>query len=149
MRMNVEVGYCGLATVVNVLRVFGVRVSWRNLRSLTGTTAAGTDEQGIVYALRNYGCSVDTAHNDKVGLAWSWLIGNLTTGRPVILCCDNVSHWLAAIGLIGERIILFDSTRTQANVLECGVHVLSRRQLLRRWSARDGEHRFYGIAVGR
>lgn len=147
MRYQSTASSCGAAAVVNVLRVFGRRVAEPRVRRLAGTNADGTGAAGIVAALRGLGLTAAEFSGDKPGIAWSWLHGSLVHGRCVIMSVDDDSHWVAAIGAVGSRVVVVDSTNVLANVRENGVHVLSRPRLLARWRA--GGKAYYGVSAGK
>lgn len=149
MRFQDAPGTCGAAAVVNACRAFSIRVPERSVRKLAGTDGDGTDQQGIIFALRSLGLSAEEYRGTRRSPSWQWLHGALLHGRVIILCMDNWQHWTTAIGSLGDRVILIDSTNTKANRAENGVHVLSRDRLLRRWGCPGGDHRYYGIGVSK
>lgn len=139
---------CGAASVVNALRAVGIRTSERRARAAAGTTEKdGTDERGVIAALRAFGCTVHEFHGDQPDGAWNWLHGCLHRGRAVVLCTDRFWHWVAIVGSLGQRVVLVDCTRSRWNARENGTHVLGRAQLLRRWRGYKPS-RYYGISAG-
>ena len=36
------------------------------------------------------------------------LVASLRAGRPIIMCVDKYEHWVSAVGLLGERVIVID-----------------------------------------
>src|SRR4029077_10892853 len=135
---------CGSAAVVNALRVFGCKVSEARVRSAAGTDWTGTGPSGIVAALRKFGLTAQEFTDSNPGKAWLWLHGAIGQGRAVIVAVDASEHWVKVIGRSGERVVVFDNPGTKRNMYECGVHVLNRRQMLRRWLWGRGSE-FYGI----
>lgn len=126
-------GYsCGAAAVVNALRCFGRRVSERNVCSRVGTTHDGTTEEGLLQGIRSFGFSAAKYEASSADGSWSWLVRCLVD-RPVVVVFQNWQHWVTAIGLSAGRVVVVDSTNSKANKTENGIHVLSRREFMRRW----------------
>lgn len=137
---------CGACAVLNALRCYGDRISLMKVRKACNTDPQkGTNESDIVNGLAALDYVGHAFNENKVGKAWEVLTNNLSLGNPVILCVDNEQHWVTAIGMMGEYVIIFDSLNTIKNLAEQGVHVLSRRVLGKRWQ--DANSKFYGIAV--
>lgn len=140
---------CGAAAVVNALRALGTRITDRKARKLAGTNGDGTNQEGIITAIRAMNYTATEYKNNERNSSWRWLQGSLVHGNSVILCVDGWQHWAAVIGCLGSRVILVDSTRTKANMDENGVHVLSSNWLMRRWRNGQEQCRYYGISVGK
>lgn len=135
---------CGAAAVVNALRCHGRRVSEIRVQALAGTTAAdGTGEQGIVAALRELGCGAASFETQSVTEAMTWLEGSMEEGVPVIVCTQQLQHWVTVIGMVGTRFVVVDPSNSKRNRAENGVHVVPRFVLRRSWQARDGT--YFGI----
>lgn len=147
MRFQEQKGTCGAAAVVNACRAFGVKISEKKAIKLANTDNEGTDEHGIISALRTIGLTAEEFKGNKRNLSWQWLHGALLQGRVIILCVDEWSHWVTLAGSLLDRVVLIDSTATDANRQENGVHVLSSERLMRRWAKKNEEHRYYGIAA--
>lgn len=124
---------CGAGAVVNALRALGVRVDERRVRSLASTTIDGTDECGVVSAVRALGHSASEFKGTSRNHAWRWLHGALLQGSAVIICVDLWKHWVTCVGLLGDRVILIDPAKVQFNMKENGIHVLSKERLIARW----------------
>lgn len=118
------------------------------MKKAMGTTEDGTDEPAVIEGMRSFGFVVNKYETTDQTAAWAWLKDCLDNERPVIACVMNWGHWVAVIGRIGNRIIIFDSSNTKSNKSEHGVHVLSRKEFIRRWShSRNGN--CSGISVGK
>lgn len=118
------------------------------MRKLTNTTKEnGTDEFGIISGIKGIGfkCIEYTTKSKKEAI--NWLTGAVMNTQPTILCVDSWSHWVVVVGKIGDRFVLIDSTKTISNVKENGIHVLSPKQLMRRWVSK--EKNIYAIAMSR
>lgn len=140
---------CGAAAVVNALRCLGKKVSERVVQKVAFTTPDGTDEHGIIAALRSLGFD-GTAFSGNFDDAFSELESELSEGYPVILCTWDMQHWVTAMGKLGRdpgngtRIVIFDPSRSKTNKAENGVKVLTKKQLRKSWKSREGK--FFGIA---
>jgi ABC-type bacteriocin/lantibiotic exporter with double-glycine peptidase domain len=146
MKLQRGPGTCGAAVIVNCLRVFGKKIPQKRIESLAGTTPEhGTDENGILTALASLSY-VGLPYQGPAKLkAIEWLDDALHAG-PVILSVENGNHWVAVVGKAVDRYIVVDSTNTKRNLKENGIHVLSKKELLRQWYNKT-DRLLYGIAV--
>ncbi len=153
MRYQTKEWYCGPAAVQSCLAILGERISQDTLAAAGGTTEEhGTDEDGVKRMVLSLGRGCDQFESDTAAAAYGWLWLNCSLGRPAVLCVDQWSHWVAAIGLIGSRIVLFDPARYRQNTDRLGTFSLPRDRLLRRWLAAHRVARtqpaYCGIAIG-
>lgn len=65
----------------------------------------------------------------------------LGLGRPVILCVDSGSHWVAAVGRLGDRYLVADSADNEL-VLSRDVEALEAR-----WRDKGTKHPYLGVIV--
>lgn len=144
---------CGPTAAVNIIEVISDEdVSIEEMTRLCGTTQRdGTDHKKLKRGFRKKGFKVREINTFYKKRALKSLFKFLSH-TAVALCVDNDKHWVAATsktGLpkteAGERVIIFDSTRTASNRRKHGTHVLSGSQLAARWVNEDGE--YYGIVV--
>ena len=141
---------CGAASVVNACRALGRRVAEGRVRSLAGSSEAeGTDEVGLIQAVRGLGLKATPHHSSDAATAWAFIRSNVQDGRPCLLCIDQWQHWVCVIGVMGDRVIVIDPANTKANMAENGTHSLSRRDLHKRWRCKDEQEPFYAITVGK
>ena len=114
---------CGPAAAVNALRLYGLQVPELQLAKLAGTTSEGTDEKGLMRALRKLGAAPTAV----------WLTSTVRrrvqAGIPVIIHLDEELHWVVVIGLLGDSLIAFDSWKSKSNVEENGVRVIPPEEL--------------------
>lgn len=149
MRYQARDGACGAASVVNALRALGWKVSEGRVRKIAGTTPqAGTDEHGIYEAVRQLGYSAVPFTTEDRKAAAAVVHSNVLAGRPCILCVDNYGHWVAIVGVVGDRFLLVDPTNTQRNSQENGCHSVSKAELLKRWRNRE-DGIYFSIVVGK
>jgi ABC-type bacteriocin/lantibiotic exporter with double-glycine peptidase domain len=140
MRYQKDSYSCGAAAVVNALRCFGKKVPERNVRAFSSTTQEkGTDEHGIIAALRGLGFDGQSFETEKSDEAVAGLATNMRKGHPVIICTQNLQHWVTVVGMAGDRFVVFDPARTKGNKSENGVHVYTHKQLSKTWQARNGK----------
>lgn len=151
MRYQQVAWSCGAASVVNALRAFGQRVDESRVRTHASTDETGTGNVGILAALRVFGLAAVEYNGTSKNHAWRWLQGALLQGSVIILSVDRWTHWVTCIGLIGDRVILIDSTNTIANQRENGTHVISKEKLIRRWyhAKKSDECSLYAICVSK
>lgn len=150
MRRQEKVWSCGPAALVNAAQALGKRVSEARIRRLAGTTeAAGTDEHGLIAAARELRLSASPSSSADAAAAWALVRSGILGGRPSLLCIDGWGHWVTAVGIVGDRVLVFDPSNGVRNMLENGTRSLSRRELLRRWRHKTAEEPYYAIAIGR
>lgn len=140
---------CGAAAFVNACRALGRRVSERRARSLCGTTEQGTDEAELIAAARELGLTATEFKGSDKGAAWAYVRAQLLEGHPSLLCVDQWQHWITAIGIIGDKVILIDSANTVKNTAENGVWTMNRNELGKRWRSRDPLEPFYVLTLGK
>lgn len=132
--------WCGIASIANALEMLGIKRTQREIAKLCDVTpAAGTDETEMKRALLANGVQIDEWHSANRVASYCWLRDCLNFGWPVILCVDLDDHWLTAIGLCGQRFVLFDPSRNT------GVEVHDASSLASRWKNEDDI--YYGLAV--
>lgn len=148
---------CGAATVRNILRCFGLKVSELDIRTYSNTSKEfGTSENGIMDSIRAFGYTAVEHHFDDSSEAWEWLHDTLYSGKPVILAVENWEHWVAAIGSLGRTgIVVFDPSNFKVNKHENGTHVWDKKKLIHKWKNdrksidEDNESRMYAISIGK
>ncbi len=135
MRLQRAPFLCGPLAVLNAARALGVHLTEREIRLHTGTTKKdGTNQYGILSALEKLGFTFQEVKAHDKDIAFNNLYGFLKSGFACILSVEDGQHWAAAIGVIGQRIVTFDSWASAANKSECGVDVVDSKQLLRWWT---------------
>lgn len=140
MRYQKDPYSCGAAAVVNALRCLGKKTPERIVRAYSNTTPEkGTDEHGIIAALRNFGFDGESFETEKTSEAVTTLTLNIRRGQPVIICTQNLQHWVTVVGMIGDRFAVADPANTKKNKEENGVHIWSVKQLARNWQSRNGK----------
>jgi ABC-type bacteriocin/lantibiotic exporter with double-glycine peptidase domain len=118
--------------VQNALRALGHKVREDHIAQYAGTTHQGTNEFGLMAALTKLEYSFTILNERKYSVAEGTLFTHLKTSSAIILA-EAGDHWVAGIGTLGDRVVVFDSQMGVANRKENGVHVLQRGEQLRRW----------------
>ncbi len=136
---------CGPVAIVNALRALGIKVPERRVRAHTASKKGqGTTEHGIRNALERLDfTTVEMTLDSSTELDFQHLYAQVSFGNPVLLHVDG-DHWIAAIGVMGPLIIVFDSENIPENKSESGVYVYNARQLCSRWKRPR-----YGIIIQR
>ncbi len=139
MRMQDTAANCGPASLANALQAIGLLRSQDECASLCKTTATeGTTPKRLVAAVRAVGREPVIIKERREAVALLWLSHFLATGRSAVLCVDNDTHWVAAVGLLGERILIADSADNEL------VLSLSRAKLAERWG---GDGSCYAVVI--
>ena len=145
MRIQEQKSSCGAASIINALRCVGKKVLERDARKLASTDSDGTTEEGVLEALNSLGFRGEVFETYSVKHIKVTLKKYLDKGQPLIIACDDDTHWAVVAGRLGERFIVIDSERVKRNIKENGSYVLSIRELLKRLRKPSGE--MYIIAV--
>ncbi len=131
---------CGAVAVVNAMEAIGVDYAVEAMAKMCRTSPVhGTSEKDIIKALVTLEHPVREIGESSTGFALVILRGYLAGGASAILAVDQDSHWIAAIGLCGNRFIIHDSA--------CGTSSMSDTELLARWRKERAKMPFYGIAI--
>lgn len=148
MKLQRSANTCGPLAIVNGARALGVKLTERSVRAHTGTTKAGTTEHGILNALERLGFEY-TRHAFVLNEdGWyEQLLKIVADGHPVILSVEGDNHWIAAFGVLGDRVVTFDSWNAKWNVAECGVDVLDKKKMKGWWAPKSGSQVCMGISM--
>lgn len=114
MRMQDNAANCGPSALHNALLSLGIRRSVIELETLCGTSATnGTPVRSLKRAMHKIeGCNPVEIKERRSDVALLKLRFALQSGRPIILLWtanDPGDHWVAAVGLLGERVLICDS----------------------------------------
>lgn len=103
MRMQSTEASCGPTSMVNALAALGLKREIEECEQLCHCSATkGTSTSQIMAALRTIpSLNVARIYERKATSALYHLNGCLSLGRPVILCVESSSHWVAAVGQLG------------------------------------------------
>lgn len=141
MRFQTNQSTCGPTALFNALVALGVERSLDECEHLCGTTTEGTDGPALVRgAAKIPGLTPVPLRESRPDVAVLRLVAALRAGRPVVLAVDSDEHWVAAVGLLGERVLVADSADNEL------VQSLPLSQLLERWRG-TGRRPFYGVIL--
>lgn len=141
---------CGPTAIHNASCSLGLKPNLdRLIENSLCTARSGTGVAGMKRAIEMSGLRSTEFESDDEDAAWHWLCGNLSMGRPVILCIDEWEHYITVTGLLGELVIVIDPANEYDNLVRNGISHLTRTQLFSRWPAEDPgeERRIWGLAV--
>ena len=132
---------CGPAALRCALLVYGDRVDGRKLAELANTDPGeGTDDAGLAFAAAIFGLKIRQEILWNEADAALRLRENLHDKKPVLMACDDWSHWTVAMphgrkGSTLRHVWLADPSRDREQVVER----YTWRQLLRRahWGLPD------------
>ena len=145
MKIQSDSFSCGIFAVLNAARALNISLSRRDVSKHSNTTQKGTNQKGILSALKN-NCMSGKVINTSATDAVEQMNMALAESKPVILCVDNENHWITIIGRLGRKYIVFDSEKTKQNRAEHGVHLVERKSLMKRWINKG---KYYGIIVSK
>lgn len=132
---------CGPCALVNALQAAGHQTPGEESASklCKASPIRGTSPGAIRAALRALGVSESILRSKSSVMAACALTGALESGTSAVLIVDNGSHYIAAVGVLGSRVLVCDSADGAL------VSSVTREDLLRRWAC-DGV--YYAILVG-
>lgn len=143
MRLQDTAAGCGPASMSNALASLGIRRNLSECEALckcTGT--AGTSPANLLRALATVeDVEPATLAEIREDVAVLRLAAALSRGRPAILCVDGSSHWVAAVGTLGQgRVLVADSADNEL------VLSLTWEELAARWVA-PTRTKYYGVIL--
>ena len=136
---------CGPASLHNALASLGIERSEDELIKLCKQTPEGTSVRNLAAAIKAISTDTEPLYGESIAYsvfsnAWVglWFVV-AQRGRPVILCVDELDHWVACIGYLGQRFVVVDSA--EVGLVFC----YSKDQLDERWVSPKGK--YYGLVV--
>jgi hypothetical protein len=144
MRLQDSQANCGSVAVKNALCALGIDRSTEECEILCGTTATqGTTPRRMIKGLESiHELDVAIISETRKEIALLLLQSALRDGRPVIILVDNNEHWISAIGLLGDRIIIADGADYEL------VTSNNSEGLLTRWCNSSSKRQsYYGIRI--
>jgi ABC-type bacteriocin/lantibiotic exporter with double-glycine peptidase domain len=131
---------CGAAALVTAALSLGREITESQARELTDTSWDGVDEDQLKTAILTLGFRPEVLHSSDRDGAWNRLVDFLRRGIPCLLCVDEWEHWVTAVGVNRDRVVVVDPE-------DVGKTELSRGELLARWENPKEDRTFYAIAV--
>lgn len=133
---------CGAASLKYALCVLGFSPREDEIRRLANTTWRGTQTKTLVRAAQRFGVNAKVRHflDDEWQEARKWLHGELAAERPVILDVDGFEHYVVAVQMLGNDVLVIDPEggpmdgSAYARLVACG-----ERRLKSWWLSGDEE----------
>lgn len=144
MRLQDSQANCGSTAVKNALCALGIDRSTEECELLCGTTATqGTPPHRMIKGLESiHELDVQVIREKRPEIALLLLRDSLRDGRPAILLVDDAEHWIAAIGLLNERIIVADGADNEL------VTSNNSEGTIKRWVNKNSKRTpYYGIRI--
>ena len=140
---------CGAAAFVAALYSLGRVIRESAVRKRAGTNKEeGTSEEGLFKAAAYYGYECKRYKSKSEDASWRWLLRSLKKGNPVILCVEQWEHWVAAVGIFGDGVIVFDPSNVKGPRKHFGIKFLSKEKLKNIWGYKENhENYFYSIKI--
>jgi ABC-type bacteriocin/lantibiotic exporter with double-glycine peptidase domain len=130
---------CGPASVANALEALGIKRTQTECETLCKTSGTdGTSARNIIKAVQSLGCKGAVVKEKRAAVAMLMMGHWLTQGRPMIICVDEASHWVAVVGKLGERILVADPADNEL-VVSC-----DSAEMVDWWTATSG---YYGVVL--
>lgn len=148
MRYQHAPGMCGPAAIFNCLSAMTTEdvPSPRTIAKHAGTTVEeGTTEHGIRQGIERCGWGhqvLQAGFED----AFRGLHAHVLGGGTAVVLTEAGDHWEAVVGVLGSRVVILNSDRTDANKAVNGVYILTPRQLRRYWEPYKGQR--FAVLVG-
>ena len=132
--------------------MLGHRVRESTIRRIAKTTKDGTDEFGLFKAIRHYGYSFKQFTDRKPETGWNRIKRNLRLGFPSLLCISEIEpcdHWVSAIGLNGNNIIIFDPQNPDSKLKKySGLQVVDIANFYSKWAYEEnGIIKYYSMVI--
>lgn len=153
MRGQSHASFCGPASLANALRALGVtKWSEDKLVDAIKVSAAQGEEPSAGIGVPQLQRAAEVAGYDAEGfsvtnwsVAWRGVRCAVVDGAPEILAVDwekgEATHWIAAIGVIGERLVIADPAHDWV------VSTVSADQLKRRWKSDTDPESYYSLHI--
>jgi len=100
---------CGPLALKHALLALGIVAEDGLLTRASGAGEEGTDERDLARAAARYRCDLGFERLRGAAAARRALAARLRGATPVLLCVDGWSHWVAAVGMEDDTVVLLDS----------------------------------------
>lgn len=102
---------CGPYALKYALLALAIPCDETDLTRESGATQQGTDERDLDRAARRHGCVLRVERSTTRDSARDGLRSHLSRRTPVLLCVDQWSHWIVAVGGDADGAVVLDSRR--------------------------------------
>lgn len=122
MRMQSTQNNCGPASLANAFRAIGrdnvtedkvVVLMRKHAPASDAPEQDGAGVRPLQAAAGSLGYSLVPFKFEHPGMAWAFVRHTLSEGKPSLLCIDDNSHWVTAIGLVGDAILVADPAHAE------------------------------------
>jgi ABC-type bacteriocin/lantibiotic exporter with double-glycine peptidase domain len=152
MRGQSHRNFCGPACAANILRAFGTdrnatedtvakKIRQVAIRNNDEDPSNGTTESQLRRAFEAYKHPTEQWQLHTPHAAVMALRGALLGGLLGVLCVDNNTHWVAAIGVAGTRFVIADPADPEIVLIVTG------EELAQRWQLTADPPAFYALIV--
>ena len=143
MRLQDSQANCGPSAARNALKALGMDRSIPELETLFKTDATnGTSAANVVKGLKKLDdLQPQVIEESRPEVAHLLLAHVLHRGRPVLLCVDGWGHFVAAIGLLGGRVLVADSADSEL------VLSYTMEEVMERWCCQGQRKAFWAVAL--
>jgi ABC-type bacteriocin/lantibiotic exporter with double-glycine peptidase domain len=139
MRMQDTAANCGPASLSNALQAIGITRTQAECEELCKTSGTdGTSIRGFQTALKSLGLHRKPINERRWDVSLLLLLSYLHDGHAAVLSVDGGEHWVAAVGVIGDRVLIADPAENEL------VLSLAPDALKARWG---NANRFYGVVL--
>lgn len=140
MRLQDTAENCGPAAMSNALSAMGITRTQAECEALCGTKA-GTSERQLFAALTRVNNLTPAALSEsRAEVALLRIEAALRRGSPSILAVDDWGHWVAVVGMLGDRFLLADGGDNEL------ILSVTAGELVRRWAG-PGRKPYYGVIL--
>ena len=148
MRIQTRSWNCGPIAILNSLKAIGIKATEKQISSYTGTTkASGTNQFGILSGLTGLNIPATEYNFQDQDEAYEFILQYIKEeGKSIILDFYKGAHWISLVGVIGDRVVVWDSDFGKKNKRENGSYTLDKDQLFKKWSPSEAGD-YYLIVV--
>jgi len=123
MRYQYDNWTCGPCAVINAAEILGRKLALkRAISAAKSSNSKGTSSKGIERAVKAAGLQCEKfkgnhtllfkktwkhSRKEKLRACFNQVLFSVKS-EPVIICVQNDSHWVTAVGTINDKILVFD-----------------------------------------
>ena len=133
MRYQSRKSSCGPASLANALEALGIERTEDELGTLSKQDANGTSSINLRKAAEAIGVEVVSIIEQREESAGWALSAFLRSGHSAVIVVDSDTHWIAVVGMLGDRFIVADAADNDLLLY------YSLGELLSRWKNQNGK----------
>ena len=132
---------CGPKSLLNACTVAGIDLDEETVDiACAAHPIHGCDEGKLLRACDILEIQAEGRETVDPDEAYEWLSGCMVLGFPVILCVEDFEHWVTAVGMLGNSILIADPWKNK-------VSSYSREEVLNWWCHSTETPPYYGIII--